>query len=277
MEDVDSPRTKPGADVQALADLRWLGLDWDEGPDVGGPHAPYVQTQRLASYERLLAELKSRDLVYPCTCTRKDVIEAASAPHETGAEPSYPGTCAHRTPDDAERLAAPYCWRLRTAGLSESFDDAIFGPQSAALAAVGGDFVVWKHADAPAYQLAVVADDRAMSVTQVVRGCDLIPSTFRQLCLYRAFGWRPPDFAHTPLVVGPDGRRLAKRHGDTRLATYRAAGVPPERLLGFLAWTAGLQSADRPVRPAELLSAFAFAKVPRTPTIIDADADALRP
>jgi glutamyl-tRNA synthetase len=261
MEDVDSPRTKSGADRQAIRDLQWLGLDWDEGPDVGGPHAPYVQTQRLAYYESLLEKLRKNELVYPCSCTRKDVQEAASAPHAEGGEPSYPGTCSHRIAAAARSLTPPYCWRFRTSTEAVAFVDEVVGAQLAAPSDFGGDFVVWKHDRTPAYQLAVVADDHAMAITEVVRGDDLIPSTFRQLCLYRAFGWSPPRFAHVPLVVGSDGRRLAKRHGDTRLETLRQAGVAPEALVGILAWSAGLAADATPVRPAELVGGFTFERV----------------
>src|SRR5262249_62385540 len=164
-----------------------------------------------------------RELVYPCTCTRADVAQAASAPHLEHEGPPYPGTCAHRRSADAENLSGrPIAWRFRVTN-SPSFVDEVRGPVRIDLDRLGGDFVVWKSAGTPAYQLAVVVDDADMGITEVVRGDDLVSSTPRQILLYQALGWAAPPFAHVPLVVGPDGRRLAKRHGDTRLATLRAA------------------------------------------------------
>lgn len=267
IEDIDSPRIKPGAAQQALDDLRWLGLDWDEGPDVGGPHAPYVQTQRVELYVAALDELKQAERVYPCTCTRSDIAEAASAPHVGQEGPPYPGTCAGRPVADASRLDRPYAWRFRTSDREQMIVDLVQGERRCNVRQELGDFVVSKMDGSPAYQLAVVIDDHAMGVTEVLRGDDLLPSAFRQLELYECFGWTPPEFAHVPLVVGPDGRRLAKRHGDTRLATLREQGVPPEKLVGYLAWSCGLLSAPLPCPARDLLGAFDLNKLPRTPLV----------
>ncbi len=268
IEDIDSPRIKPGADEQAVDDLRWLGLDWDEGPDVGGPHAPYVQTQRVALYQSALETLKQQELVYPCTCTRSDIEAAASAPHAAQEGPIYPGTCAARRAGDAEALGdRPFAWRFRTHDRQRSFVDAVAGPQTCNVVRELGDFVVYKSDGSPAYQLAVVVDDHAMGVTEVLRGDDLLPSAFRQLELYEAFCWSPPAFAHVPLVVGPDGRRLAKRHGDTRIATLRDEGASAERLVGFLAQTCGLRPTAAPCVARELLDDFNLAKLSRTPLV----------
>jgi glutamyl-tRNA synthetase len=261
VEDIDSPRIKAGAAEMALEDLRWLGLDWDEGP--------VVQTERLSFYEDALRRLRERELVYPCTCTRGDVERAASAPHAEHEGAVYPGTCAGRSAADADGLTGrPYCWRFRAGALAGDFVDAFRGPTRVPAAERGGDFVVWKSAGTPAYQLAVVVDDAAMGVTEVVRGDDLVPSTPRQFLLYRALGWTPPAFAHVPLVVGPDGRRLAKRHGDTRLASLRAAGVTAERLLGLLAWSCGWSERVEPVTARALLPRFRLETIPRTPFVL---------
>jgi glutamyl-tRNA synthetase len=293
-EDIDSPRVKPWAAQQAIDDLRWLGLDWDEGPDIGGPHAPYIQTERVAEYEaallklqhmelpsavalfsetgRLLSENKATDThlnrVYPCTCTRTDIVEAASAPHIGQEGPVYPGTCSQRPASAAVSLTAEYAWRFRVSDRNLDIDDLFEGPVSCNPCRELGDFVVGKKDGTPAYQLAVVVDDHAMGVTEVCRGADLLPSAFRQLEVYEAFGWSPPRFMHVPMVIGPDGRRLAKRHGDTRISVLRDRGVPPERLLGLLAWSCGWQSNRQPVSLAELLPLFDLSLLPHTPFVM---------
>jgi glutamyl-tRNA synthetase len=270
IEDIDSPRVKPDAAEQALVDLRWLGLDWDDGP--------IVQSERLRLYEAALARLQEQELVYPCTCTRADVERAASAPHVEHEGPVYPGTCAGRRVHDAEALAdQPYCWRFRVPAHSPAFVDDFRGPTQIDLRTIGGDFVVWKAArpgtpeSTPAYQLAVVVDDAAQGVTEVVRGDDLVPSTPRQLLLYEALHWPPPRFIHVPLVVGPDGRRLAKRHGDTRLSALRARGCLPEMLLGLLAWSCGWIGQIRALSARELVPRFRLDTIPREPLVLTAD------
>jgi glutamyl-tRNA synthetase len=261
IEDIDSPRIKPGAAAQLLEDLRWLGLDWDG--------EPVVQTERLPLYQQALDALKQRELVYPCTCTRTDIERAASAPHLDHEGPVYPGTCSHRKARDATGLGdKPFAWRFRVGEGVCDFVDGFRGPQQIDLHEVGGDFVVWKSADTPAYQLAVVVDDAAQGITQVVRGDDLLSSTPRQLLLYEALGTPPPQFIHVPLVVGEDGRRLAKRHGDTRLATLRVTGVRPEALVGLLAWSCGWTEKTEPIRPEELLPIFRLDSILRQPFIL---------
>jgi glutamyl-tRNA synthetase len=260
VEDIDSPRVKAGAAELALADLRWLGLDWDAGP--------IVQTERLPLYEAALERLKAQDLVYPCTCSRSDVEQAASAPHAEGAEVVYPGTCSSRRGADAAALAGrPFAWRFRV-GDVPAFADGFRGPVRLTRDDVGGDFVVWKSQGTPAYQLAVVVDDADNGVTHVVRGDDLVTSTPRQLLLYRALGLPAPAFAHVPLVVGPDGRRLAKRHGDTRLSAIRAAGVRAEQVVGLLAWSCGWQPEPTPVTAAELVPRFRLDAIPPRPFVV---------
>jgi glutamyl-tRNA synthetase len=262
MEDIDSPRIKPAAAEQAIDDLRWLGLDWDGDP--------VVQTTRLARYEAALDRLKRQDLVYPCTCTRSDIAAASSAPHAEHEGPNYPGTCADRSVSDADTLAAtgrPFAWRFR-ANESPAFVDEFCGEVRIDRAQSGGDFVVWKSVGSPAYQLAVVVDDAEMGVTEVIRGDDLIPSTPRQILLYRALGWTPPRFAHVPLVVGEDGRRLAKRHGDTRLAALRDAGVKPESLVGLLAWSCGWLEKPEPITPTELIPLYRLEAIPHRPFVL---------
>lgn len=268
MEDIDSPRVKRGAAEQAIDDLRWLGLDWDEGPDLGGPHAPYVQTQRVELYREALETLKVAERVYPCSCTRSDVEAAASAPHVGQEGPIYPGTCAGRRVADAAILTQAFAWRFRASAKAWHLEDLVAGKQTCNVAAELGDFVAAKADGSPAYQLAVVVDDHAMGITEVLRGDDLLPSAYRQLELYEFFGWQAPRFAHVPLVVGTDGRRLAKRHGDTRLSTLRDAGVQPERLVGLLAWSCGLIEKQESVAAVELKGSFDLAKLRREKCVL---------
>jgi glutamyl-tRNA synthetase len=262
VEDIDSPRVKPETVAQAIDDLRWLGLDWDDGP--------VRQTDRLPLYESALARLRERDLVYPCTCTRRDIENAASAPHADHEGPAYPGTCVGRRAADADAIDRPFAWRFRVTH-SPAFEDGYYGYTNIDLSQAGGDFVVWKSSRTPAYQLAVVVDDADAGVTDVVRGDDLLTSTPRQLLLYEALGLSPPRFAHVPLVVGPDGRRLAKRHGDTRLSVLRAAGVQADVLVGLLAWSCGWLERAEPVSARELIPRFRLGDIPREPFVLTAD------
>ncbi len=260
IEDIDSPRIKQGAALDALADLAWLGLDSDGGV--------VVQTTRLGLYEQALARLRRDERIYPCTCTRADVERAASAPHVEHEGPSYPGTCAARRAADAGGLDRPFCWRFRLPRRTPTFLDGYRGSCAVDLRQLGGDFVVWKADGTPAYQLCVVVDDAAMGVTEVLRGDDLVPSTPRQLLLYEALELPAPGFVHVPLVVGPDGRRLAKRHGDTRLSALRRAGVRPEALVGLLAWSCGWLERIEPATPRQLLPRFRLDAIPCEPFVL---------
>jgi glutamyl-tRNA synthetase len=271
VEDLDGPRVRPGLEARILGELRWLGLDWDEGPDVGGPNAPYRQSERLARYAAALERLRAAGVVYPCFCSRAEIAAATQAPHGPSDEgPRYPGTC--RDLGDAERAAraargrAP-AWRFRVAPGPVAFEDALHGRQQFDVQATTGDFVVARADGIPAYQLAVVVDDAAMEVTDVVRGDDLLPSTARQLLLYRALGASPPRFAHVPLVVGQDGARLAKRHGALSVGELRDAGADPRAVVGLLARSAGFVAADR-CSPGELVDRFVLERIPRGPAVV---------
>jgi glutamyl-tRNA synthetase len=273
IEDLDGPRTVPGAEARILADLRWLGLDWDEGPDVGGPHGPYRQSERLERYEAAVARLLTAGLAYPCYCSRAEVARASLAPHGPGDDgPRYPGTC--RDLDAAARAARAArktpALRLRVPPGEIAFTDAIAGPRRESVTDTVGDFVLRRADGVHAYQLAVVVDDAAMHVTHVTRGDDLLGSTARQLLLYRLLDLPPPaHFAHVPLVLGPDGARLAKRHGAISLAQLRAAGATAEEITGRLAASLGLVPPHTPVRPADLVQHFTLDRLPRTPTVLD--------
>lgn len=257
IEDIDAPRVKPGYVDLILEDLRWLGLHWDG--------EPVIQSQRLAHHEAALRRLQEQELVYPCTCSRADIQRAASAPHAEDEGPVYPGTCAGRRVADAAGLTGQYVWRLRTAGREVAFVDGFRGPTRLTLRQIGGDFVVWRSIGVPAYQLAVVVDDAEQGVTEVVRGDDLVSSTLRQLLLYEALGWAAPQFTHVPLVLGLDGRRLAKRNSDLTLASLRASGVRPEALLGLLAWTCGWLERPAPVSAQALVPLYRLDVLPPMP------------
>ncbi|MEM6692463.1 MAG: tRNA glutamyl-Q(34) synthetase GluQRS [Planctomycetota bacterium] len=231
IEDVDSPRVKPWAVQQAVEDLSWIGIDWDDGP--------IRQTDRLPIYQEALQTLIDNDRVYPCTCTRSDIEEAGSAPHFDHEPKVYPGTCSgwHVGDPLPER---PFCWRFRTSDSIRYVHDLVFGDMQANPKRDLGDFPVTQKDGSPSYQLAVVVDDAAMGVDQVVRGDDLIASVFRQIELYEALSLSPPTYAHVPLVVGLDGRRLAKRHGDTRLSQYREAGLDSNVIIDWAQETSGI-------------------------------------
>lgn len=259
LEDLDAPRVRDGAAERVLEDLAWLGLDWDEGWDRGGPHAPYIQSARLDRYEEAFERLREAGLVYPCFCTRRDVVAAASAPQSPGDEVRYPGTCRGLSPKEVERKKeegrAP-SWRfLVPEDAPNVFEDLARGR---VLGEPPGDFVVRRADGVPAYQLAVVVDDAAMGITEVARGDDLLASTLRQLLLYDALDLEPPAFAHLPLLLGDDGVRLSKRHEGTSLRELREDGARPEAIVGRLAALVGLAESAAPVSPGDLVPGFAW-------------------
>ncbi len=244
-EDLDPGRCKPEFVSPMFEDLRWFGFEWQEGPDCGGAFGPYTQSERHHFYQQAFEQLCAKDLIYPCVCSRQGVLRALQAPHAGEDEPIYPGTCRPKRGDE---------WRVASDGMGKtgvasslvtrhsspnyrfrvpdgeviSFVDAHYGLQQFTAGKDFGDFVVWRHDDLPAYQLAVVVDDAAMGITEVVRGEDLSKSTARQLLLYRALGLKAPDFCHCPLMTDDSGSRLAKRHDTLSLRALRAQGRTPE-------------------------------------------------
>lgn len=261
IDDLDSPRVKPGADREAVEMLRWLGLSWD------GPIA--CETGHVADYNAALQRLAAAGWLYPCRCTRSQIAAAAlSAPHLDEHELRYPGTCRPAQPEQrpfpgADRGVA---WRVRVPDRDFTFEDAIAGPQAWNIQHLVGDFLVTNKQGAAAYQLAVVIDDWLQGVTDVVRGSDLLGSTPRQIWLHELLKLPPPRYWHVPLLVGPDGQRLAKRHGGFRLEEYRKLGVPVERVIGLLAWWSGL-SELKPRRLEEFVDGFTLARLPRDPIV----------
>lgn len=229
-EDLDPQRSKAEFAQAMIEDLRWLGIEWQEGPDVGGPFAPYVQSERRRGYLDAWRKLRDDGYVYPCTCSRKDLAESAGAPHEAANdEPMYSGKCRGRTSDAESPVGVN--WRFRVPdGKAIRFEDNRMGAQEYVAGRDFGDFVIWRRDDVPAYQLAVVVDDDAMGITEVVRGEDLLKSTARQILIYEALGVRVPEWYHCELVTDDDGVRLAKRSDAVSLRKMREAGVAAEQV-----------------------------------------------
>jgi glutamyl-tRNA synthetase len=218
-------------------DLRWFGIEWDEGPDIGGPFSPYVQSQRRSYYFEAWRKLLREGYIYRCSCSRKDLAQSSHAPHESGPglvhapddEPVYPGTCRNKTSTATD--PAGLNWRFRVPdGDRIAFHDGHFGPQEFVVGCDFGDFVVWRRDDVPAYQLAVVVDDAQMKISEVVRGADLLRSTARQILLQRALKLPQPVYYHCPLTTDEHGERLAKRHDALSLRALRQAGKSPEEI-----------------------------------------------
>ena len=293
MEDLDHPKDKPGAAAQAVEDLKWLGFDWDE---------EYVQSQRKAIYRQALDMLRASCLVYPCVCSRRDVEAAQSAPH-AGEQLYYPGACRDRFVSWAEAkgfLAGSSdssdssdssgtrsssnsrtpCWRFRVfENAIVSFDDAFAGHYEQDVSRTLGDFPLARDEFGAGYTLACTVDDLLMGVTEIVRGDDLLAATPAQILLAKSLvtcnlptcqlvNCRIPSYCHVPLVVGRDGKRLAKRHGDTRIATFREQGKSPEEILGFLAASCGWAEKGECVSLCDLLARFDLGTIPHEPFMV---------
>ena len=264
-EDLDTARCPRRYGEQMCRDIQWLGLDWDEGPVIGGPSGPYEQSRRTALYQAALERLEAQGLVYPCFCTRAE-LHAASAPHREDGQVVYPGTCrgltAEQATERARRTGRAPALRLRVPEEEITFIDGHMGEYGEWLPEDCGDFLLRRSDGMFAYQLAVVVDDAAMGVTEVVRGADLLASTPRQLLLYRLLGLEAPAFYHFPLLLGSDGQRLSKRNADAGLDTLGERYTASE-ILGKLAYLAGFNPSAEPRSGESLLADFAWEKVPR--------------
>ena len=265
IEDLDTARCPLRYGEQMCRDIQWLGLDWDEGPVIGGPSGPYEQSRRTALYQAALERLEAQGLVYPCFCTRAE-LHAASAPHREDGQVVYPGTCrgltAEQAAERARRTGRAPALRLRVPEEEITFIDGHMGEYGEWLPEDCGDFLLRRSDGMFAYQLAVVVDDAAMGVTEVVRGADLLASTPRQLLLYRLLGLEAPAFYHFPLLLGSDGQRLSKRNADAGLDTLGERYTASE-ILGKLAYLAGFNPSAEPRSGESLLADFAWEKVPR--------------
>lgn len=279
IEDLDTPRVKPETIASTVRTLEWLGVDWDEGP--------LIQSRDLGHHEAAMRSLATDGLVYPSLHSRTEVEEAASsaalsAPQAGAHDVAFPVQL--RTPiadrprtfarvSEADPAAAN--WRFAVGPGVTTVADGFAGSQAFDVSGIVGDFVVWTKRGHPAYQLAVVVDDHRQGVNRVVRGDDLLDSAARQLLLWRALRYGPePEYTHLPLVLGEDGRRLAKRHGDTRVDTYRERGVPRERVLGLLAGWSGVAGWESGLKPEEFLAAFRLDRMPQGPVVFTKENDA---
>lgn len=269
VEDLDGPRVVPGLAEAQMEDLAWLGLDWDEGPDVGGPHAPYLQSERSDLYEAALRRLAAAGRLFPCRLSRKDLQAVASAPHG-GEEAPYPPSLRPRelAPDWFERLCGmerpDAAIRFLVDDQPVTFIDRVFGPITERVDLAVGDFVLKRRDGLYAYQLAVVVDDLAMGIDDVVRGSDLLASTARQIQLIEALGGVPPAYAHVPLMLTSRGEKLSKRDQGLTLRSLREEGARPEAIAGTLAYSLGLLDRPEPCRPADLIPVFAWEKIGRS-------------
>lgn len=251
VEDLDPARSRREFTEGILDDLRWLGLMWDRRAE--------DQSARGAAYDAALDRLREMGLVYPCYCSR-DELHAASAPHASDGRVIYAGTCRDLTPAQRAARTKPPCLRARVPDREISFADGLQGPQSMSLAREWGDFIVRRADGVAAYQLAVVVDDAANGVTEVVRGRDLLSSTPAQLWLYAALGLTPPEFIHVPMLLAADGRRLSKRDGDLNLKCLRDRW-PPKKVIGLIAWLYGLNDRWEDMPAGELAAVFSWEKV----------------
>jgi glutamyl-tRNA synthetase/nondiscriminating glutamyl-tRNA synthetase len=275
IEDTDIERSKMEYETQLLEDLRWFGLDWDEGPDCGGPHAPYRQSERKELYARYAAQLLDQGRAYYCFCSAEQLEAERQEALKAGRQPKYSGRCRKLSRQEAgARLAAGEAAAVRLKIVDGFFTwrDLVHGPTSFPSEVIG-DPILLRSDGHPAYNYAVVIDDRLMEITHVIRGDDHISNTPRQLALYRAFAWQPPEFAHLSTILGPDRARLSKRHGATSLGNFRDLGILPEALRNYLVLL-GWSPADgvtEILSPEQLVAQFSLERVIKSPAVFDAE------
>jgi glutamyl-tRNA synthetase len=259
IEDLDRPRVLPGASERMLYDLRWLGLDWGEGPDLGGSYSPYIQSKRHEIYKTYLQRLQDQGLIYPCYCSRAEIARAASAPHGNEG-PRYPGTCRNLTQTQRKQHEANNrhpSLRFRVDDeRTISFIDLLVGKVEQQVQQTVGDFIVCRSDGIFAYQFAVVVDDGLMHINQVVRGIDLLESTARQILLFEALGFQVPTFGHVPLLLDEHGKRFSKRIQSAGLKPLREQGVRPEQVVGQMAAECGLVERGEELSTVELAKRF---------------------
>jgi glutamyl-tRNA synthetase/nondiscriminating glutamyl-tRNA synthetase len=273
IEDTDVERSKEEYEQQLLEDLRWLGIDWDEGPDKGGPFGPYRQSERKGTYSRLATQLIDQGHAYFCFCTAEQLEQERQEALKAGRQPRYSGRCRERPRQEAARKVAagePAALRLKIVGSAFSWNDLVHGPTSFSAEVIGDPILVRSDGN-PGYNYAVVIDDHLMAITHVIRGDDHISNTPRQLAVYRALGWGPPQFAHLSTILGSDRTRLSKRHGATSIESFRQMGILPEALRNYLALL-GWSPADGKTEilsPTELVEQFSLEHITKSPAVFD--------
>lgn len=263
IEDIDHPRTLAGSQDSILADLRFLGLDWDEGPDIGGAYGPYLQSERTPFYSQALAHLEAQQLTFACSCTRKELAMIASAPHTDNAPKHYPGRCRFG-PLNPER---PLAIRYRLPNPLASFEDLIYGRSQ--VRHHPGDIILRRSDQLWAYQLAVAVDDAQMNITEVIRAADLLESTPCQIHIIQALGKSLPTYAHTPLILDAQGQRYSKRNHALSIDSCRKRGLSAQNIIGILAYALNLSPTRKPCTAHSLLKDFTLAKLPKHPVRID--------
>lgn len=273
IDDLDPPRTVAGSTTRMIEDLKWLGFDWDEGPEIGGPFAPYLQSQRSSHYEEALMQLATGGRLFPSTISRKELADLASAPHgqPSNFPPSHrPASLERNWYDEFEgsvddRLAA---LRFRVDLADGKFEDIFAGPQNVNLPDGVGDFVVKRKDGLYAYQLACAVDDTLMEFDEVIRGSDLIHSTFAQMQIMDALGATPPRYGHIPIIAREDGKKMSKREGALTVGELRDSGASPENVVGLLAGKMNLRPTTEPVRLLDLVDGFDAKRVGRAPVVL---------
>ena len=270
MEDLDPARSKIEYADQIMEDLAWMGLTYEEGPDCGGAYGPYTQDERRHLYEEALDKIRTKGLLYPCFCSRKD-LQAVRAPHRGEGQHVYPGFCRNLSPEEQmERaLKKKPALRFLMPDRMDCYRDLNYGQQCQDLQREVGDFILRRADGVHAYQLAVVLDDALMEISEVVRGADLLSSTHRQRMLYEILGFAAPQFGHVPLLVGNDGERLSKRFRSLDLGQLRAKGWKPEELVGLLLFEAGMMDKEEPISLQEAISIFSWEMMRRDDLRID--------
>ena len=275
IEDTDAERSKPEYERQLMEDLRWFGLDWDEGPDNGGPFGPYRQSERAAIYSEYAGKLIAQGQAYYCFCTAEQLEAERQEELKAGRQPRYSGRCQKLSAEEVSRRKSagePAAVRLKILESSFFWNDRVHGPTTISSEVIGDPILV-RSEGLPAYNYAVVIDDHLMEITHVIRGDDHISNTPRQLALYRALGWEPPEFAHLSSILGPDRTRLSKRHGATSMESFREMGILPEALRNYLALL-GWSPADGKTEilsPEELTKQFSLDHITKSPAVFDND------
>ncbi len=273
IEDTDVERSKEEYEQQLLEDLRWFGIDWDEGPDKGGPFGPYRQSERKETYARVATQLIDQGHAYFCFCTPEQLEQERQEALKAGLQPRYSGRCRKRPREEAARKVAagePAAVRLKIVDSAFSWNDLVHGPTSFSGEVIGDPILVRSDGN-PGYNYAVVIDDHLMAITHVIRGDDHISNTPRQLAVYRALGWEPPQFAHLSTILGSDRTRLSKRHGATSMENFREMGILPEALRNYLALL-GWSPADGKTEilsPQELVEQFSLQHITKSPAVFD--------